>query len=125
MAYVEAIRRAERFSYIENQYFIGGCHWWKKDRHSGCTNLIPIEIALKVVSKIKAKERFAVYIVIPMWPEGEPELVLLQIENCPLIMCVQIQMCHQRIGCPYHYASRHLCIHCICTGLLGSLCCCI
>ena len=25
-AYVEAIRRAERFSYIENQYFIGGCH---------------------------------------------------------------------------------------------------
>ncbi|RDY09502.1 Phospholipase D alpha 4, partial [Mucuna pruriens] len=72
-AYVEAIRRAERFIYIENQYFIGGCHWWKKDRHSGCTNLIPIEIALKVVSKIKAKERFAVYIVIPMWPEGEPE----------------------------------------------------
>ncbi|KAH1240193.1 hypothetical protein AAZX31_07G009700 [Glycine max] len=72
-AYVEAIRRAERFIYIENQCFIGGCHWWKKDRHSGCTNLIPIEIALKVVSKIKAKERFSVYIVIPMWPEGEPE----------------------------------------------------
>ncbi|QCE02265.1 phospholipase D alpha 4-like isoform X2 [Vigna unguiculata] len=72
-AYVEAIRRAERFIYIESQYFIGGCHWWKKDRHCGCTNLIPIEIALKVVSKIKAKERFSVYIVIPMWPEGEPE----------------------------------------------------
>ncbi|XP_027336367.1 phospholipase D alpha 4-like isoform X1 [Abrus precatorius] len=72
-AYVEAIRRAERFIYIENQYFIGGCHWWKKDRHCGCNNLVPIEIALKVVSKIKAKERFAVYIVIPMWPEGEPE----------------------------------------------------
>ncbi|ESW07555.1 hypothetical protein PHAVU_010G139800 [Phaseolus vulgaris] len=72
-AYVEAIRRAERFIYIESQYFIGGCHWWKKDRHCGRTNLIPIEIALKVVSKIKAKERFAVYIVIPMWPEGEPE----------------------------------------------------
>ncbi|KAL2337970.1 hypothetical protein Fmac_012416 [Flemingia macrophylla] len=72
-SYVDAIRRAERFIYIENQHFIGGCHWWKKDRHCGCTNLIPIEIALKVVSKIRAKERFAVYIVIPMWPEGEPE----------------------------------------------------
>ncbi|XP_061374634.1 phospholipase D alpha 4-like [Gastrolobium bilobum] len=72
-AYVEAIRRAERFIYIENQYFIGGCHWWEKDRHCGCTNLIPIEIALKVVNKIKAKKRFAVYIVIPMWPEGVPE----------------------------------------------------
>jgi phospholipase D1/2 len=72
-AYVGAIRRAERFIYIENQYFIGGCRLWDKDQHCGCRNLIPIEIALKVVNKIKAKERFAVYIVIPMWPEGVPE----------------------------------------------------
>ncbi|KAG4211673.1 hypothetical protein ERO13_A02G115700v2 [Gossypium hirsutum] len=72
-AYVEAIRRADRFIYIENQYFIGGCHLWDKDKKSGCRNLIPIEIALKVASKIKAKERFAVYILIPMWPEGVPE----------------------------------------------------
>ncbi|KAL1298288.1 hypothetical protein HN51_042662 [Arachis hypogaea] len=72
-AYVEAIRRADKFIYIENQYFIGGCHMWEKDSYSGCGNLIPVEIALKVVSKIKAKERFAVYIVIPMWPEGVPE----------------------------------------------------
>ncbi|XP_071686018.1 phospholipase D alpha 4 [Rutidosis leptorrhynchoides] len=72
-AYVEAIRRAEKFIYIENQYFIGGYHLWEKDQHSGCRNLIPIEIALKVVNKIKAKERFAVYILIPMWPEGSPE----------------------------------------------------
>ncbi|GMH16011.1 hypothetical protein Nepgr_017852 [Nepenthes gracilis] len=72
-AYVEAIRRAERFIYIENQYFTGGCSLWENDRNSGCRNLIPIEIALKVVEKIRAKERFAAYIVIPMWPEGAPE----------------------------------------------------
>ncbi|CAK9165288.1 unnamed protein product [Ilex paraguariensis] len=72
-AYVEAIRRAERFIYIENQYFIGGCHLWEEDQHSGCRNLIPVEIALKIASKIKAKERFAVYVLIPMWPEGVPE----------------------------------------------------
>ncbi|XP_010262168.1 PREDICTED: phospholipase D alpha 4 [Nelumbo nucifera] len=72
-AYVEAIRRAEKFIYIENQYFMGSCHLWDTDRHSGCGNLIPVEIAVKVVNKIKAKERFAVYIVIPMWPEGIPE----------------------------------------------------
>lgn len=40
---------------------------------SGCTNLIPVEIALKIAAKIRARERFAVYIVIPMWPEGPPE----------------------------------------------------
>ncbi|KAF5751275.1 Phospholipase D epsilon family protein [Tripterygium wilfordii] len=77
-AYTEAIRRAERFIYIENQYFIGGCHLWEKDRNCGCRNLIPVEIALKVVNKIKAKERFAVYIVIPMWPEGVPESETVQ-----------------------------------------------
>ncbi|XP_057978431.1 phospholipase D alpha 4 [Malania oleifera] len=72
-AYVEAIRRADRFIYIENQYFIGGCHFWEKDRHCGCRNLIPVEIALKIANKIRAKQRFAVYIIIPMWPEGVPD----------------------------------------------------
>jgi len=28
---------------------------------------------MKVVSKIEAGERFAVYVVVPMWPEGIPE----------------------------------------------------
>lgn len=39
---------------------------------SGANNLIPMEIALKVARKIRARERFSVYIVIPMWPEGVP-----------------------------------------------------
>jgi hypothetical protein len=39
---------------------------------AGANNLIPMEIALKIAEKIKANERFAVYIVIPMWPEGVP-----------------------------------------------------
>lgn len=39
---------------------------------SGANNLIPMEIALKIADKIRANERFAAYIVIPMWPEGVP-----------------------------------------------------
>lgn len=39
---------------------------------AGANNLIPMEIALKIAEKIKANERFAVYVVIPMWPEGVP-----------------------------------------------------
>ncbi|KAF3339126.1 phospholipase D alpha 1-like protein [Carex littledalei] len=73
VAYIEAIRRARRFIYIENQYFLGSCAAWKEDQDSGCLNLIPIEIALKIASKIKKGERFAAYIVTPMWPEGLPE----------------------------------------------------
>ncbi|KAK1316627.1 Phospholipase D alpha 1 [Acorus calamus] len=71
--YVEAIRRARRFVYIENQYFFGSCASWKESQDSGCLNLVPIELALKIASKIKKGERFAAYVVTPMWPEGEPE----------------------------------------------------
>lgn len=37
-----------------------------------------MELALKIASKIRANERFAVYIVIPMWPEGAPSSVSVQ-----------------------------------------------
>lgn len=44
----------------------------------GADNLIPMELALKIASKIRNKERFAVYIVIPMWPEGVPNSAPVQ-----------------------------------------------
>ncbi|XP_076895097.1 phospholipase D alpha 1-like isoform X1 [Bidens hawaiensis] len=77
-AYINAIRRAKNFIYIENQYFIGSSYDWKttnefKIEDIGALNLIPKELSLKIVNKIKANERFSVYIVIPMWPEGIPE----------------------------------------------------
>ncbi|KAK9051427.1 hypothetical protein SSX86_028054 [Deinandra increscens subsp. villosa] len=71
-AYVTAIRAAQHFIYIENQYFIGSSYNWSSYRELGANNLIPMEIALKIADKIKANERFAAYIVIPMWPEGVP-----------------------------------------------------
>jgi len=40
--------------------------------------LIPIEIALKIASKIRRNERFAAYIIIPMWPEGDPKSLAMQ-----------------------------------------------
>ncbi|XVF79954.1 hypothetical protein PTKIN_Ptkin15bG0031700 [Pterospermum kingtungense] len=71
-AYVKAIRAAQHFIYIENQYFIGSSYNWNSYKDLGANNLIPMEIALKIASKIKANERFAAYIVVPMWPEGVP-----------------------------------------------------
>ncbi|KAK9058942.1 hypothetical protein SSX86_021559 [Deinandra increscens subsp. villosa] len=71
-AYVKAIRSAQHFIYIENQYFIGSSFHWGSYKDLGANNLIPMEIALKIARKIRSHERFAVYIVIPMWPEGVP-----------------------------------------------------
>ncbi|KAG6399854.1 hypothetical protein SASPL_141339 [Salvia splendens] len=39
---------------------------------AGADHLIRMELAMKITSKIRANERFAVYIIIPMWPEGNP-----------------------------------------------------
>ncbi|KAJ4839320.1 Phospholipase D [Turnera subulata] len=76
-AYINAIRRAKNFIYIENQYFLGSSYGWRSNDirvpDIGALHLIPKELTLKIVSKIEAGERFTVYIVIPMWPEGIPE----------------------------------------------------
>ncbi|XP_051147780.1 phospholipase D alpha 1 [Andrographis paniculata] len=81
-AYIHAIRRAKNFIYIENQYFLGGCFSWDcndiKVEDIGALHLIPKELSLKIVSKIEAGERFTVYIVVPMWPEGIPESASVQ-----------------------------------------------
>ena len=45
---------------------------------TGANNLIPVEIALKIAEKIKADERFTAYIVLPMWPEGDPKSLAMQ-----------------------------------------------
>lgn len=45
---------------------------------TGADNLIPMELALKIASKINANERFSVYVVIPMWPEGNPNSSAVQ-----------------------------------------------
>ncbi|XP_030523736.1 phospholipase D delta-like [Rhodamnia argentea] len=77
-AYIQAIRSAQHFIYIENQYFLGSSYAWLSYKNAGADNLIPMELALKIGSKIRASERFAVYIVIPMWPEGDPTSATVQ-----------------------------------------------
>lgn len=77
-AYINAIRRAKDFIYIENQYFLGSSFGWAPDEgikieDVGALHLIPKELSLKIASKIEAGEKFTVYIVVPMWPEGMPE----------------------------------------------------
>ncbi|XP_041020111.1 phospholipase D delta [Juglans microcarpa x Juglans regia] len=76
--YIQAIRSAKHFIYIENQYFLGSSYAWPSYENAGVDNLIPMELALKIASKIRANERFAVYIVIPMWPEGDPKSLTVQ-----------------------------------------------
>ncbi|KAG0563480.1 hypothetical protein KC19_8G034600 [Ceratodon purpureus] len=78
MAYINAIRCAQHFIYIENQYFLGSSYNWPDYTSAGANHIIPMELALKICSKIREGKRFAVYIVVPMWPEGVPDSAPVQ-----------------------------------------------
>ena len=69
---IREIRKAKNFIYLENQYFLGSAYDWIDDSITPSHHLIPNELALKIVEKIKSNEAFKVYIVIPMFPEGDP-----------------------------------------------------
>jgi phospholipase D1/2 len=70
-AYLNAIGMANDFIYIETQYFIGSGNMWSPT-HGGVKNGIPEAITNQIIKKMKAGSDFHAYIVIPMFPEGDP-----------------------------------------------------
>ena len=73
-AHIHAIRNAINFIYVETQYFAGSSNEWLENNDVCCYNLIPMEITQKIVSKIRSGDHFTAYIVLPMFPEGNPLL---------------------------------------------------
>ena len=69
---IREIRKAKKFIYLENQYFLGSAQDWNGDEGTKCQHLIPAELAHKIKEKISLGEPFKVYIVIPLHPEGDP-----------------------------------------------------
>jgi phospholipase D1/2 len=67
--YDQAISQAEWFIYIENQYLIGSGDQWRSERKT-VDNHIPQRIVDKILSK--KGQPFHVYVVTPMFPEGDP-----------------------------------------------------
>ena len=57
-AYTEAIRRAKRFIYIENQYFMGSAYGWLDDQDVHCYNVIPMEITQQICEAIAESRRY-------------------------------------------------------------------
>ncbi|ROT66238.1 uncharacterized protein [Penaeus vannamei] len=71
-AYIHQIRRTDSYLFIENQYFLGSAYGWDDEQSTKAHHLIPQEIAQRIVEKINAGEYIGVYVVIPMYPEGDP-----------------------------------------------------
>eukprot|EP01063_Lacrimia_lanifica_P033653 TRINITY_DN6044_c0_g1_i1.p1 TRINITY_DN6044_c0_g1~~TRINITY_DN6044_c0_g1_i1.p1 ORF type:complete len:883 (+),score=219.95 TRINITY_DN6044_c0_g1_i1:1-2649(+) len=78
-AWLEAIVNARRYIYIENQYFMGMSDEWKEGKSVGtATNRIAQEITNRIITAIRRGERFAVYIIVPLFPEGDPTSMVMQ-----------------------------------------------
>ena len=57
---------------------MGSAYSWLKNDDVSCDHTIPAEIAQKIVEKIHSGERYVAYVVIPMFPEGDPSGYLVQ-----------------------------------------------
>jgi len=75
--YINAIQNAQRFIYVENQYFMGSV-WNGNQGDKPGHNRIPFEIASKIVERISRGKDFQVYVVMPMFPEGDPNSSAVQ-----------------------------------------------
>ena len=51
-----------------------------QNEDTNCHHTIPSEIAQKIVDKISLNQRFCAYIVIPMFPEGDPASAPIQVK---------------------------------------------
>ena len=68
-SYLKAIVQAERFIYIENQYFIGSGSKLSPVR-KGVLNRIPEALVSRILAMKQAGRPFHVYVIMPQIPEG-------------------------------------------------------
>jgi phospholipase D1/2 len=71
LSYLNAINNAQRFIYIETQYLIGSGAQWRAPQ-PGVKNDVPGAIARRIVDRINQGKEFHAYLVLPMFPEGDP-----------------------------------------------------
>jgi len=71
--YIQAIRRAKNYIYIENQFFVSSSHTsgYPGDEHETKDAINPVaeELVARIVRAIENNENFHVFIVLPMYPE--------------------------------------------------------
>jgi phosphatidylserine/phosphatidylglycerophosphate/cardiolipin synthase-like enzyme len=69
-AMVHAIRGAEAFIYIENQFFLSNCRKSKNYENSPTKNVIIDELAARIGVAVQLGRAFHIYVVMPVHPEG-------------------------------------------------------
>jgi phosphatidylserine/phosphatidylglycerophosphate/cardiolipin synthase-like enzyme len=68
-SYINAIGNAEKYIYIETQYFITGGSMWGR---STVANPLALNLGNRAGTLGKAEQPFHIYLLLPMFPEGDP-----------------------------------------------------
>ncbi len=68
-SYINAINNAEKYIYIETQYFITSGSMWGR---STVANPLALNLGNRAGALGKSDQPFHIYLVLPMFPEGDP-----------------------------------------------------
>lgn len=77
-AHLVAYFELRRFIYIENQYFLGSAQYWLEHNDAFTRNMIPYALVRRICKAIHNKEKFVVYVLTPLFPEGVPSSLAVQ-----------------------------------------------
>jgi len=69
-SHINSIENAEKYIYIETQYFITGGSMWGRQT---VANPLALNLGNRAGAKGKADQPFHIYLIIPMFPEGDPD----------------------------------------------------
>eukprot|EP01059_Diplonema_ambulator_P016531 TRINITY_DN2812_c0_g1_i1.p1 TRINITY_DN2812_c0_g1~~TRINITY_DN2812_c0_g1_i1.p1 ORF type:complete len:949 (+),score=104.00 TRINITY_DN2812_c0_g1_i1:57-2849(+) len=98
--WIKAIEQSKSFIYIENQFFMGASDKWLNGNNKSTSwNRIPDVIISRITAAIKSNAPFTAYIVLPMFPEGDPA-------SRPVQEMLYWQ--YQTIAAMYHYIGLAL-----------------
>lgn len=106
-----------RFIYIENQYFLGSSQFWREHDDAPCHNWVPYALTRRICRAIDEGEKFKIYVLIPLFPEGSPQT--LSVQEILHWEYQTMRMMYQRIGMklkekqstahPHDYLSFYFC----------------
>lgn len=78
-AYLDAVKRAERFIYMETQFFVGNRLHKNQIDTIESDNHVVAAIVAKIIEKIKSGEDFHFYCQLPYRPDGKPDQTELRV----------------------------------------------
>ena len=109
-AYIETIKNAEKFIYIENQYFISSCSRFGQQ----VINSIADEIYKRIYKAIVEHQVFRVCVIVPFGPEGDfengPPRVVMAYQRTTLFSGLVERI---RTSFPAVNTKDYISIHCV------------